>query len=290
MPKLVLGVAFTMMFSLGAWGADGPRYATDLENFSAAAKADEDTIRMRITMAADAQQAERAVRIGDILLCARLVCYRARTSGIVAVDSTSRGLAEVVADVKLPITTLTDIYFTDVAGVSTVHGHLKLETPLAVEKGFQGVELMIVVRKLALPGRTRYVPARAASMYFHPEGHVVRYLPTVRTVAALPFGATLIIPAGALDKPQIFHIGVSDTGDVFPMIDIYPYIKLRKAATVQAMAFAGRRPSTKQMVAVAAMGPADSMTIPAQLDAGRTARISLMQTRLVKSDALEGFR
>ena len=289
MPKLIPGAAFMLMFGLGAVGAIESRYTTVLDNFAAGNKADKDTIRMRITIAGDAQQPERNVRIGDILLCSRSACYRARTSGIVAVESTSRGVAEVVADVKLPFTTVTDIYFTDVAGMSTVQGHLKLETPLAVEKGFQGLELMIAVRRLAWPGRTRYVPTAAASMYFHPDGHVVRYLPTVRTVAALPFGATLSIPAGALAKPQVFHIGVSDTGDVFPMIDIYPYIKLRKAATVQAMAFAGRSSSRGQMVVPAAMGPAEGMAIPAQLDASRTARISLMQTMLVRPGALEGF-
>lgn len=86
MPKLVLGVAFTLLFSLGAWGVIEPRYATDLENFSAADKADEDTIRLRITIASDTQ---RAVRIGDLLLCSRAACYRARTTGFVAVE---RGL------------------------------------------------------------------------------------------------------------------------------------------------------------------------------------------------------
>ena len=289
MRKLIPGAAFMLMFGLGAVGAIEPRHTTVLENFAAGNKADKDTIRMRITIAGDAQQPERNVRIGDILLCSRSACYRARTSGFVAVESTYRGVADVLADVKLPFTTVTDIYFTDVAGMSTVHGHLKLETPLTVEKGFQGLELMIAVRRLALPGRTRYVPTGAASMYFHPDGHVVRYLPTVRTGAALPFGATLIIPAGALAKPQVFHIGVSDTGDLFPMIDIYPYIKLRKAATVQAMAFAGRSSSRGQMVVPAAIGPAEGMAVPAQLDASRTARISLMQTMLVRPGALEGF-
>lgn|GEM_PF-6824423 len=85
------------MFSLGAWGAISPRYATDLEIFSAVNKTDEDTIRLRITIAGDVQRAERAVRVGDILVCSRLACYRARTSGIAAVESTSRGVAEVVA-------------------------------------------------------------------------------------------------------------------------------------------------------------------------------------------------
>ena len=118
------------------------------------------------------------------------------------------------------------------------------------------------------------------------EGHVVRCLPTVGTVAALPFGATLIIPAGALDKPQIFHVGVSDTGDVFPVIDIYPYSSYARQLPSRPWRLQAAVPAVVRWLSLPKWArPRERPSRPSSMRAGW--RMSLIQTMLVKPDALE---
>ncbi len=284
------GFIVLLLLSNVAWGVDAPRYATELRNFSSAGKASNDEIRMRISLASDVVKPERSVRVANVLLCSISACYRASTSGYADVENTSRGSAHVIADVILPIATITDVYFPDVTGNAVVNGHLKLESPLILEKGFQGVELLIVLRRTQTGGQTRFIPVQSAGMYFHPENALVRYMPSVQTVASLSHGATLTIPVGALAKPQIFNIGVMDPGGIFPAIDIYPYMKLDKAAHVDARALRRGSASRDWIVPAVPSAPSASSTASAaQTTSGpiTSSRIAILQTSLIKSSAFE---
>jgi len=50
----------------------------------------------------------------------------------------------------------------------------------------------------------------------------------------LYLGAIFKIPADALEHPEVFNIQVYDNGEQFPMIDVYPYIFLKKNASLVA--------------------------------------------------------
>lgn len=283
------GLVVLLLLSNAAWGVDAPHYATDLRNFSSAGKASNDEIRMRISLASDVVKPERSVRVANVLLCSISACYRASTSGSADVENTSRGSAHVIADVILPIATITDVYFPDVTGNAVVNGHLKLASPLILEKGFQGVELLIVLRKTQAGGQTRFIPVQSAGMYFHPDNALVRYMPSVQTVASLSHGATLTIPVGALAKPQIFNLGVMDSGEVFPAIDIYPYMKLDKAAHVDARALRTASASRNWIPAVPSAPSGSSTASAAQTISGpiTSSRIAILQTSLITASAFE---
>ncbi|WP_332875875.1 hypothetical protein [Massilia sp. S19_KUP03_FR1] len=93
----------------GVWAAEVPGFVHELTNFTKAGTSGAQDVRMRITVASKVAQIEPSVRVGDLLLCASKKCYRARTSGYVNIANTAKGRANVVADVSIPIGTITDI-------------------------------------------------------------------------------------------------------------------------------------------------------------------------------------
>lgn len=264
-----------------------PRYAASLAQYSNSVLVSEDAIRFRISVATDSAQGERSVRLGEVLLCKASECFRAPTPGYVDVSDTAAGTATAIADVVIPTVTITDVYFMEPSGGVAIAGHLKLEAPLVIEKGLHGIELLISVKKQNTAGKTTYVPSQSGNSYFNPESRLVHYLPSTRTVARLPLGTVVTIPAGAVDKPQVFHVNVHDRGELYPMIDIYPYIKLNTPMIVEAPAIPGGS-SSREMI-VPAYAPEDKQ-LYAPVNGPVTAkngRVILTETGMVKSSTLE---
>jgi hypothetical protein len=240
-------------------------------------------IRMRISAASETpSRALKLVAIGDILLCGGAGCYRARAAGNTAIGDTAHGNATVLSDVVIPRTTITDVYFSEPAAATGLSGHLRLPTPLVIEQGLPGIELFVTVREQVIGQRTHFIPARFASMYFNPESELVHYVPSTATVAALSRGATFGIPAGALTHPQIFHIGVLDTGDTFPKIDIYPYIDLAKAATIEVRALRATVNADELVVPIHPAAPDGAPASAPPIASGPASRIILKRTALIE--------
>jgi hypothetical protein len=242
---------------------------------------------MRITIAGEVPQPEQSIRIGDLLLCSSVECYRAHTSGYLNIANTATGKAAVIADVSIPVTKITDVYFADVSSRSVVGGHLKLETPLAIEKDFPAIEFMISVRKQNNGTQTTYVPVQSASMYFTDDSEIVHYLPSVQTVAELSLGTKLTIPAGAVDRPQIFNIGITKVGEMFPKIDILPYINLKKPGNIEVPAVRTGSATHDFIVPINPAGQsedAQTLNMPA---ARQTAKVAFLRTAVIEPSVLE---
>lgn len=231
---------------------------------------------------------ERSVRVGDLLLCSAAACYRARTPGYATVADTAAGKASVVADVTIPATTVTDVYFTDVSGNSVMQGHLKLETPLAIAGDFPAVELMLGLRRQQAGKQAAYVPVQSAHMVFADDSELVHYLPSVRTVAALSLGTSLTIPAGALAQPRIFNVGITKVGELFPKIDILLYVNLKKPGIIEVRALRSASAGGAEREAIVPVDPAgrsdDLVAAPAER---RLARLAFSRTAMIEPLVLE---
>jgi hypothetical protein len=270
-------------------GTPIPKYATQLEKFSSYENIAQGTMRVRVSVATDALSSERNVRIGDVLLCSSSGCYRAHTSGFVDIINTAGGAATAIADVAMPVgVKITDVFFTETnKGASALTGHLALKTPMFIDPEYPSAELLIGVRKQALKGQTSYTPTQAATSFFNPESVLVHYLPSLQTTAKLALDVVLTIPAGALDEPQVFHIGVNDAGNLFPSIDIYPYLKLSRPAIVEAPPIPHGISAHEMIVAAGStMEETESFAAPNSRPR-RNARVQISQTGVIKAVALE---
>lgn len=285
--KLCFVSALLFCCASGVWAATVPRYALELSKYSESTKSGERLTRMRITVAGEVLQAEQSVRVGDLLLCSSAECYRAHTSGYANIANTASGKADVIADVSIPIATITDVYFTDVGGRSVIGGHLKLETPLVIEKDFPGVELMIGVRKQQVGTQATYVPVQSASMYFTDDSELVHYLPSVQTVAELSLGTKLTIPAGALDRPQIFNVGIAKVGEMFPKIDILPYVNLKKPGNIEVRAVRSGSATHEFIVPINPAEQNDDSLMLNAPTAQRSAKVAFSRTAVIEPSVLE---
>ena len=274
--------------SVSTPSAPAPRYATQLEKFSSDGRIADDAMRLRVSVATDVLSGERNVRIGDVLLCSSSNCYRARTAGYVDVIDTSSGAANVIADVVMPVVKITDVFFTETnSGGVAFTGHLSLKTPLAMDREFYGAELLIGVRKQQLNGKASYIPTQAATSFFNPESSLVHYLPSLQTVAKLPRGAVLTIPAGALAELQVFHVSVNSVGDMYPRIDIYPYLKLNRPAIVEVPPIPGGTSAHEMIVPIGGTPQEQALWATPNPGPARSARVTLSRTGVIETDALE---
>lgn len=270
-------------------GTPIPKYATQLEQFSSYENIAEGTMRVRVTVATDALSSERNVRIGDVLLCSSAGCYRAHTTGFVDIINTASGGATPIADVGMPVgVRITDVFFTETnKGASALTGHLTLKTRMLIDPEYPGAELLIGVRKQALKGQMSYTPTQAATSFFNPESVLVHYLPSLQTTAKLPLDVVLTIPAGALAEPQVFHIGVHDVGNIYPRIEISPYLKLSRPAIVEAPPIPFGVSAHEMLVSVGSTMEETASFAAPDSRPRRKVRVQISQTGKIQTDALE---
>jgi len=185
--------------------------------------------RLRLSLASGDTSTSETPRLAGIALCTTSVCYESSAPSTVTISSTANGAGATIAELEVPNSDIVIVQFKSAAGQGILQGSVALPDPLKLEKGFQGGDVLVIVQKRG----SGYVPVAAASNYVQSEGTTFFYNPKFATTVKLPHGVTLTIPAGATATPQVFLAGVHDTGDDYPLVDIFPAVKLAKAATVQ---------------------------------------------------------
>lgn len=179
---------------------------------------------------------DSSIALGDVTICTQNACYRPHTVSTVEIHNTSSGTATQIADGIVPLGTYTHVHFSDRAGKKIVNGTVQLRTPLKLETGFQGGEILVAVSRKTEPDRINFVPSVAVGALMDPSSESVYYHPNFHMNAKLRLGAELSIPAGALSEPQIFSVSVRDIGSKHPAIDIFPYLALAKPASLRTSA------------------------------------------------------
>ena len=185
--------------------------------------------RLRLNLTFNEASAGEMVRLVGVAACSPAACFEAGAPSSVTIATTANGTSRVIAELELPYSNITSVRFKSSAGPSVLQGSVSLPEPLKLERDFQGGDVLVVVRRRA----AGYEPAAAAAGYLQPEGTSIYYNPTFATTVRLLHGVTLTIPAGATSAPQVFLAGVHDTGDDYPLVDIFPVVKFAKAAKVQ---------------------------------------------------------
>lgn len=230
--KFRLISTFCLIFAFTRVNAASPKFNVEpVDNFSVSSENHEEFTRLKIsvTYAGEATTA----RLGGITICSDVKCFKPVTSSNIDLIDTSKGSATLVVDATIPYSKIDTIYFDDTAGVQVLEGALKLEKSLEIKRNYQGGEILIKLDKKIEKNKTVYFPAASAVGIFNNERSIVYYDPSIPMTAQLKNGIKLTIPENSLKNPQIFSIGIDDIGDALPRIDIYPYLELRKSATIE---------------------------------------------------------
>ncbi|WKB52330.1 hypothetical protein [Eleftheria terrae] len=202
--------------------------------------------RLRLSLSSNDANSQSGIRLGQVAVCSESACYQANTPQTVSLKNSTQGLGTLVADIVVPLIEIRSVHFGSTTGQKSVLGDLKLQTSLKLEADYRGAEIAVVLEKTDQPGRQLYAPISAATNLWHPEGTRVYYNPKFATTANLPLGVTLHIPEKATESPHIFHLSVHKAGGAFPMIDIFPQVKLSKEATITMSRIERPQPADRQ--------------------------------------------
>lgn len=204
------------------------------------------TVQLNLTF--NASEPGTSARLGGVSICSAVACVDAATPASVPVTTTEDGRSTLVAKVVWPYAEVSSIRFKAVAGTGAgtggVEGRVNLPQALALGDGLIRGNVLVVAQRQG----SAFIPVAAAASYLPPEeslsrGAIVYYNPKFDlTAIGLRFGVKLNIPAGATASPQVFSVNLNDTGDEYPMVYIFPELKLAKSAFVELPAFV-REPS-----------------------------------------------
>ncbi len=212
----------------------------------------DDQVVLRINISNADSSVENNVVGGRIAVCSDTSCVQSSaqmqtTSLFDARDGKSR----LVMQMAVPAMTVQSLHFEPIRSDNRVAGDVMVANPLVLTPEFKAGEVMVVVKRGSVAGRSMLTATHAVGTLYSPERETVFYNPSMATTAALRLGVELHIPAGATAGPQLFSIAVHDTGDEYPLIDIFPAIKLRKpmalTSTGTGRAGKARRPRTRHI-------------------------------------------
>jgi Phosphodiester glycosidase len=132
----------------------------------------------------------------------------------------------------VPFSKFVSVHFETVRGLKVFEGNVQLVEPLVLENNVLGGEILVVGSKASNMSRTVYQPTTAVGNLHSPFRQSVYYNPRFATKAELKFSTTLFLPKNASQSAQIFSVAVHDTGDKYPLVDIFPEIQLRVPASI----------------------------------------------------------
>jgi hypothetical protein len=280
---------FTLaIFSSVAQATTYPFQPTPVPDYPTAEKSSADVTRLRLSVSIDSSIKDDSLKIGDLIFCSSTACFRPTPKTYISAKSTEFGTATTVFDSAVPYGDIRTIFFGEVAGQKIISGRIELPSTLSLEKGFQGADILVLLKKSMSRNNVVYVPARATSALMDNTAQAVYYDPSFSSTVSLPYGVTLKIPEGSTDGPQIFSVAVRDVGNYRPSVDIYPYINTKKEFTVtSATAFKARStlvpPQTPPLVPDAAQKSIlESTNTPLTRKFNKTGNLNFSQ---VKDDA-----
>ncbi len=211
-----------------------PFYVQPASAYAMGASGQQSSHRLRIVLNSDDGETANQVALGSVTVCSKTACFRPETAHQYDVLDTSLGRATMVADFIFPDTAVDAIYFDSGAADRSIGGKIALSEPLQLKSDYSGSEVMVLVRKTSAASRTKFVPTGVATNLLRDTGVSVYYSPKFATQASLAFGTSLSIPAAATAGPQIFNVAQHDTGEDFPLVDIYPAVQLSSSFTIKA--------------------------------------------------------
>lgn len=197
-------------------------------------------VKLRLTLTSGQRFTEKTARVAGLSICSQVSCIDVAAPSAVELSVTTEGRSTLIAEITLPPMEVSRIEFKPVPGPGVLRGRVVLKQPLKLSaEQFRG-EVLVTAEKEG----NGFAPASASATYWNPYGHVVSYNPAFPAEVVLPNGVKLTLPVGALAAPQLFYVSVHDAGKEYPLVDIYPQIRLNKPMRLE---IAKLRPSNEEI-------------------------------------------
>lgn len=187
--------------------------------------------RLKISIALNDEQEVNGLKIGGIVVCSTSACFRPNIISSKNSASALNGTASLVVDSSVPPVQISSIHFEELHG-SSVKGSIELVNPLNIERGYYGGELLVMLSRAKDQGGRTFTPTHAASNLLREDGNSIYYNPKFAAKISLDPNVYISIPENALKRAAIINIQISDTGEHFPLIDLYPYESLNRPVAV----------------------------------------------------------
>ncbi|MBP1208356.1 hypothetical protein JOD97_006448 [Duganella sp. 1411] len=187
--------------------------------------------RLKISISIDESAVVNELRVGGIVVCSVKACYRPNTMYKQNSANSSIGVAKLVVDSSITNDEITSVFFEELKG-GNVSGSVVLESPLKIEDGYYGGEIFVTLGRKDLARPENYAPSYAVGNLLRENGNSIYYNPKFPMKINLDLGVAISIPENAVKHPAIFNAQITDTGERFPLVDIYPYVSLIKPISV----------------------------------------------------------
>jgi len=184
--------------------------------------------KLRIAVSSNEAKEDDGITVGAVSVCSETACYKPETKNrILNLYNTSKGKAERIYEVAVPVGEIKSIHFDEVTGSKVIVGDLPLISVLKLDETVaEGGDILVILNRSQDGHRVKYYPTSSAVGYYHSSSTPVYYNPAFATSVGLKFGVKWNISEKALSGPYIFTADVHDTGDKYPLVDIYPSVEL----------------------------------------------------------------
>lgn len=235
MEKLKLScLSLGLLFSCAVNSADLPFKQQAVAEISQKEMVGDGFVHLRINVSSSEVKPESDIQVGEITVCSISQCFSSHNqTQAIYLSNTSGGSAARVIDIRIPRVDIRSIHFGPVSGTKSLTGAVQLSTALKTSSDFPAAEILVVANRATNVGnQSLYQPSFATGEYLSFERQSVFYNPKFATDAQLNLATKLSIPAGATTQPAIFSIAVHNTGEEYPLVDIYPNYNLRSPASI----------------------------------------------------------
>ncbi|MBV6322417.1 hypothetical protein [Duganella violaceipulchra] len=222
--RYFLSLLIFLSFSNTSFASALPYSSSPVNGFTPESEIAKGFTRLKISLAIGELNPENSIRLGRLNVCTKSACFSPPTPGYFNAINTANGSATLVVDAIVPSVKIESVYFSEITGAKVVDGNIKLRTPLALEEGYYGGEILIILSRRSNGKNEIYYPSDSSSNFFNKESQSVYYNPKIAMTATLSHATIFFLPVGALETAQIFSVGIHDNGNKHPLVDIFPYV------------------------------------------------------------------
>ncbi|MFT3814255.1 MAG: phosphodiester glycosidase family protein [Acidovorax sp.] len=175
-----------------------------------------------------------ASRLKKISFCSKNGCFDQVLSGLGEIkEMTPSDAPAKIATVSLPAIKIERIIVSaDGSNGNARVTEAALKEPIDLVDVVNHAKILITLSDKNAAGEAYVAIENAAGVYSKHDATYLFYHPAIGLNANISNLASISIPKGSIDEPVIFSVAAQDIGEDYPQVDIYPYVALKKAATI----------------------------------------------------------